>query len=270
MYGKMEFEAYKGTENSLTSLNNAIENISNINSIGYKKAKTTFVETLNGEIEKHEGKDFSQGALRRTGELYDIALDGPGFFEVEMPNGQRAYTRAGRLRLTGEGELVTEDSYRVVPEVETNGKPVIEVNKSQKDELGLNIKVTTPKLIISTAVTPEIQADGTINGINPETNEKTKIGKINVVVFNNTDGLEHIGRSYYLPTKSSGPAIDADVAPSGTTAVKQGYLEFGNVDMANEFVNLSELKNLLAAQFKLLKIIDKLYENVHYTISRST
>src|SRR3989338_5333867 len=111
MYGKMGFEAYKGMENNLSSLNNAIANVSNVNSIGYKKSKTTFVETLNGEVAKYEGKDFSQGALRKTGEVYDIALNGPGFFEVEMPNGQRAYTRAGRLRLTGEGELVTEDGY---------------------------------------------------------------------------------------------------------------------------------------------------------------
>ena len=269
MYGKIGYQVNKATENSLKALTNAIEGISNVNSIGYKKSKSSFVETLNGEINRYDSKDFSQGPLRKTQELYDLALDGPGFFEVELPNGQRAYTRAGRFRLTGEGELVTDEGYRVIPEVEQTGKPVIEASNAQSTELGLNLKIATPKLTISTRLTPEVLDDGTVNGTDPSTGEKVKIGKINVVAFNNVQGLESIGRSYFLSNKSSGPAVDIDAGPDSNTKIKQGYLEFGNVDIAAEFVNLSQLKNLLSAQFKLLKTLDKIHENLNYTISKS-
>ncbi|MBI3590614.1 MAG: flagellar hook basal-body protein [Candidatus Melainabacteria bacterium] len=268
MYGKMGYQVSKATQNSFALLSNAIENISNINSIGYKKGKSSFVETLNGEIAKYETRDFSQGPLRKTGGLFDMALDGPGFFEVELPNGQRAYSRVGRFKLTGEGELVTDEGYRVIPEVEP-AKPVIESNNSKNNELGLNIKVNTAKLTIPTELVPEVQEDGTVNGINTVTGEKTKIGKINVVAFNNPQGLEAIGRGFYLPTDASGSALETDVGPDSATNVKQGYVEFGNVDIAAEFINITQIKNLLSAQIRLLKTIDKIYENVHYTISKS-
>lgn len=271
MFSKLGYQTFKATENNLGALSNIIENISNVNSLGYKKKQASFVETLNGEIAKHESKDFSQGPLRRTGELFDLALDGPGFFEVELPNGQRAYTRAGRLKLTSEGELVTDEGYRVIPEVETNGSPVLEVNKQEGTgtEVGLNIKVATPKLVVPADLVPEILEDGTVNGINESNGEKVKIGKINVVAFNNPQGLEPIGKSYYLQSSASGPALEVKPGINSATKVKQGFLEFGNINILTEFMDLSRIKNLLSAQFKVLKAIDKIYENVHYTVSRS-
>jgi flagellar basal-body rod protein FlgG len=269
MFGNMNYKAVRSADNALSSLNKTIENISNINSVGYKKSQQTFVEALNGEASKHEDKDFSQGPLRKTSELYDLALDGPGFFEIELSNGQRAYTRSGRLKLTAEGELVTNEGYRVIPEVEPAGKPIIQLTGNSGKELGLNIKVATPKLTIPAHLTPEILEDGTVNGINESTGEKVKLGKVNVVAFNNPSGLESIGNSYYVSTKSSGSPIDAEVGPGGNTRVKQGYLEFGNVNIATEIVNLTQSRNILSAHFKLFKIIDKIYENIHYTISKS-
>lgn len=269
MFGNMGYKTIRSTENALSSLNKTIDNISNMNSVGYKKNQQTFVEALNGEASKHEDKDFSQGPLRRTSEPYDLALEGPGFFEIELSNGQRAYTRSGRLRLTNEGELVTNEGYRVIPEVEPVGKPIIQITGNSDKELGLNIKVSTPKLTVPAHLTPEILEDGTVNGTDGSTGEKVKLGKINVVVFNNPNGLETLGNSYYVSTKSSGSALDADVGPGGSTHVKQGYLEFGNVNMAAEVVNLTQSKNILSAHFKLFKILDKIYENIHYTISKS-
>ena len=268
MLGKLGYEAFKTTEEQVGSMGKIIENISNAYSLGYKKGEVSFFETLTGEVAKHESKDFSQGMLRRTADLYDLALDGPGFFEVEMQNGQRAYTRAGRFKLTNEGELVTEEGYRVIPAVEPIGKP-IEITNIESKEVGLNIKVTTPRLIIPVNLTHEILEDGTVNGINPQTNEKTKIGKINVVVFNNLQGLESIGKSYYLPTDASGPSLETEVGMNAATKVKQGFLEFGNVNVISEFMRLSQMKNLLSAQLKVLKVIDKVYEDINYTVSRS-
>lgn len=272
MFGRIGYETLNAAQNNLAALTEIVENITNINSIGYKKDRTTFVETLNGEFAKYQNKEFTQGPLRKTGELFDLAIDGPGMFEIELPTGQRAYTRAGRFALNSEGELTTEEGYRVIPEVEQIGKtnnPVLKVADAKNNELGLNIEVTTPKLIIPTDLTPEVLEDGTVNGINPETGEKTKIGKVSVVAFNNPQGLESIGRSYFVQTNSSGQTQDIEVGPNSSSKVKQGYLEFGNVDMAAEFMNLTNMKNVVTAQMKALKLIDKIYENVHYTISRT-
>ncbi len=270
MFNKLGYQTNRATEGSTESLSRTIENISNMRSIGYKKNQTTFIEALNGEIAKHETKDFSQGPLRRTGEVFDLALNGPGFFEVELPSGQRAYSRAGNFRLSGEGELVTADEgYRVIPLTEEVGKPVLEANKDKKNALGLNIELTIPKLIIPPDLVPEVTEDGTVNGINPESGEKRKIGRINVVAFNNPQGLESLGKGFYLSTKLSGQVQDIEYGPNNPTQVKQGYLEYGNVDIAQEMMDLSQIKSLISAQFKVLKVIDKLYEQVNYTISRS-
>lgn len=269
MYGKLGYQTYRATERNLDVLAKIVENISNVNSIGYKKGQTSFIETLNGEISKHENKDFSQGPLRRTGELYDIALNGPGFFEVELPTGQRAYTRAGRLKLNSDGELLTQEGYRVVPQVEEKAKPFVKTGTPGKDDLGFNIEVTTPRLIIPSYLTPEITEDGTVNGIDTETGEKTKIGKVSIVSFNGAEGLQSIGKSYYLQTQTSGLSQAIDAGPTSNTKVKQGFLEYGNVDMATEFMNLSDIRNMITANLKVLKLIDKLYENVNYTVSRS-
>lgn len=267
MFADLRYKVMKSTEGSLDAFSKAIENVSNVNSVGYKKRETSFIETLNGELARYESKDFSQGPLRSTGENFDVAIDGVGFFEVELSNGQRAYTRAGRFQLTSEGELVTEEGYRVIPQIEQSTNKIS--NKSEKNELDVNIKINSSKLTISPQVVPEISEDGTVNGINPASGEKTKIGKINVVAFNNPQGLESVGRGYYLPTKASGPVQEIEVGLMATSRVRQGFLEYGNVDIASEFMNLTSMKNMLSAQFKLLKIIDKIYENVHFTIGRA-
>ena len=266
-------QAFSAVNNQSEALSKIIENISNVNSIGYKKADTTFVETLNGQTTKITSKDFSQGPLRKTGDLLDLAIHGQGFFEVEMPNGQRAYTRAGRFRQNADGEVVTEEGYRLIPNIEQTQntsraiierKPVVsEDGKTElsTNELGLNLKVVEPKLTIPVNMTPSIDEDGTILGINND-GDKSKIGKINLVVFNNPNGLEAVGKGYYIPTANSGAPIDTEVGPDTQTRLKQGYLEHGNVNISSEFMNLTLMRDLMSAQFKVLKEVDRIYESI--------
>lgn len=263
------YKALKAAKNSIDMINQTIENFSNVKSLGYKKKEVSFIETLNGEIERVEGADHSQGTLRRTGDIYDVALEGPGYFEVELDNGQIAYTRVGRFKLNSDGELVTEDGYRVLPQVESSTKPIIKPSSSENNELGLNFKVETPKLLIPPDLATEIKEDGTVNGINTDTNEKVKLGKINLVVFNNPNGLKPIGKGYYLKTDSSGQSIETEAGFGAATKVKQGFVEFSNVSVAQEMMNLSQMKSLIAAQFKVLKVLDRIHENINYTVGRS-
>ena len=272
MLSKLGYEALTASQASMGLVNEIIENLSNVYSIGYKKSKTTFAEALNGEVSKHQNKIHSQGVLRKTAELYDLGIEGPGYFEVELPNGQRAYTRAGRLGLTSDAELVTKEGYKLIPEVEgisETTSPSVQIDNAKSTGLGINIEVTTPKFIIPPDVTPEIAEDGTINAINPESGEKTKIGKIKVVVFNNPQGLESIGSSYYLETNESGKPLDIEASPNTATKIKQGYVEYSNVDIAASFMEIIQLRNVISAQLKTMKVLDKLYENIHYTVSRA-
>lgn len=269
MLGRMGYDTHSATQSGLLTLAKLVENISNVKSIGYKKNDSSFVDTLNGEIAKYGDRDFSQGSLRRTMRLLDFALEGPGFFEVELPNGQRSYTRVGRLRLTSEGELVTDEGYRIIPEIEPGGKPVLEKGLSYLEEVGVNMKITTPRLTIPVQFTPEVTEDGTIYGVDDNTKERIKLGKINVVVFNNSQGLESVGRGYYLASSVSGNPLEADVGPGRPTRIRQEHLELANVNIAQEFLNLAQVKDFLSAQLKVFKVIDKIYENVNFTISRS-
>ena len=266
MTGNLAYNILGATQKYTEALNASIENLSNINSVGYKKTEASFAQTLNGEVEKYESKDFSQGPVRKTTEPLDIALNGPGFLEVDLPNGQRAFTRAGRLKLNNEGELVTEDGYKVIPETEQEGSIGAKV---ENNELGVNIKVTSPKLLVPANSNVEITEDGTISGINPTSGDKSKFGKLSIVVFNNPSGLEAVGKGYYVQTKASGNAQDIEAGSMKSTQVKQGFLEYGNTNIAGEFINLAQLKNILTAHLKLLKVIDKIQENIHFTISKS-
>ena len=266
MFSKFAYQTLQATKRDSEALGKIIDNIANIKSIGYKKNTTSFHETLNGEIARQEAKDFSQGPLRRTAEPLDLAIDGKGFFEVELPNGQRAYTRVGRFRLTGDGELVTHsEGYKVVSFVE----PTSTVKNTSQNSLDLNMELTTQSLKIPANLTPEITEEGVINGINEVTGEKTKLGRINLVAFNNTQGLKAVGGGFYLSTQLSGEAQETQYGPNHGTRVRQGFLEFSNVNVAQEMSDLSQMKSFISAQFKVLKVIDKLYEQVNYTIGRT-
>lgn len=278
----LSHQALGAATNQMDALGKLVENISNVNSIGYKKSDVSFVETLNGQAVSVENRDFSQGTLKRTGDIFDMAIDGKGFFEVELPGGQRAYTRVGRFKQNSEGELVTQEGYRVIPQIEQTQnatrsvierKPLVLSNGDaanlSANELGLNLKVVEPKLTIPANYNPDIKEDGSIIGVDSSTGEKSTIGKISVVVFNNPNGMEALGKGYFIPTKDSGAPQDTEVGADSSTKVRQGYLELSNVNMASQFMELTKMRDLITAQFKVLKAIDKIYENVNYTIARS-
>lgn len=270
MLGSLGYDIIRGTQEQTEVLKNITSDISNAHTLGYKKVATNFSETLNGQIAKYKSSDFSQGSLRRTGDLLDVAIEGKGLFEVELPDGRRAYTRVGRFQLSSEGELVTMEGYRVLPQVEKSEK----TNSTLLDLQNFSTKlgVNVPKLVIPHDLTPVIEEDGTVYGINENdrsSSEKIKLGKISVVAFNNPDGLESIHKGYYTQTNSSGLPIELKPGVSESIHVKQGYVEGSNVDMAETFMQLSQMRNLISAQFKALKTIDKIYESIGYTMAKS-
>ena len=216
-------------------VDNTANNIANVNTNGFKKGQCDFQDLIY-VTEKQPGSEaaqglqvptglqvgsgvkitgitkvFNQGAIINTGNPYDIAIEGQGFFQVTMPNGETRYTRDGGLRLNATGNLVTADGFLLSPQV------------------------TIP----AEALSVSIGSDGTISVINAgSSSTSTVLGQLSLVRFPNPAGLSAEGRNLFAETASSGSAIVASPGLNGTGLVRQGFQEKSNVDVVSELVNL--------------------------------
>ncbi|MBT4483108.1 MAG: flagellar basal-body rod protein FlgG, partial [Candidatus Latescibacteria bacterium] len=153
---------------------------------------------------------FSQGDLTQTYNSFDIAIDGDGFIQVDLPDGTQGYTRDGALKVSRDGELVTSEGYL------------------------LSAAVTVP----NEAEQISIGVDGTISVINAGEVEATDIGQILLVKFLNPAGLSAVGRNLYRQTRASGDPIEGIPGQDGLGQVRQQFLELSNVETVEEMVNL--------------------------------
>lgn len=161
--------------------------------------------------------DFSQGNMEDTGKLTDLALQGPGFFTVSTPGGER-YTRDGSFGVNSEGYLVTSDGNYVMG---VSGK----------------IRVGTGKFNVSG------QGVVTVNG--------TPAGKLKIVTFADAKGLRKEGNNLYANYNAQ------TVATTAETSVKQGYLEGSNVDIAREMVDMISVSRLYDTNQRMVKMLDQ-------------
>ncbi len=225
---------YNNTSAILTinkNMNTHTQNISNVNTVGYKHDKyhnKTFNEVMIsyksenlGTLPTKIGVDeiqtiFKQGPLMSTGKSTDLALAGDGFFSVETENGI-AYTRNGSFHVDANGFLVNDEGHYVLGE---NGRIQIPDVK--------NIAISKEGNII---------ANGSV------------IDKLAVV---NLSNAEKIGNSYYT----------GESQPSSNTTVHQGYLEGSNVDMSQELTDVIILQRLLSMNSKAIQTHDSLNEKI--------
>lgn len=209
-------------------------NLANINTSGFKKAKVEFQDLLYQtqraigatdeqgsniptEIQIGHGtnpvsvqKIFSQGDITATQNSLDLAIDGDGFFQVLRTDGSVAYTRDGSLKLAADGRVVTSDGLVLEPEV-TIPADAIEISISQ---------------------------DGVISTRSGTDIDPTEIGRIELARFINPAGLENIGGNLYLPTVASGEPLTSTPGTEELGTVRQGFLEMSNVAVVEEMVNL--------------------------------
>ncbi len=180
-----------------------------------------------------QSRDYTQGALHATGSETDLALDGPGFFKVETPQGLR-YTRNGNFRFNPERQLVTAEGYAV----QGRTGPV-------------RADATDQKFIVD--------QEGGVHL------DQTLVDKIAVVDFPNPQELRRVGAALYAPTKDAGEEQDAV-----NCRVRQGEIEESNLDPVAEMVQLMNLQRSFEAYFKVLdtfaqgdqKIIDQVGQPV--------
>jgi flagellar basal-body rod protein FlgG len=180
----------------------------------------------------------TQGSMQTTGNSLDLALDGDGYFQVQLPAGQLGYTRAGNFSRSAEGQLVTSEGYQVMP------------------------GVTIPQG--STSIT--IGTDGTVSATVPPATTATQVGQLQVASFPNSAGLQSIGDNYLTETAASG-AVNLGIAgQDGRGNIRQGMLESSNVNVVQELVDMIECQRAYEVNSKMITATDDMLKYVNQNI----
>lgn len=235
-------------------------NIANMNTVGYKKQQAEF-EDLLYQTTQQAGAQSSdqgtivptgiqvgagvktgsvyrigtQGALTSTGNTYDMAINGRGFFQVLTPTGDIAYTRAGNFSINDQGQLVTQDGYQVQPAI-TIPQDATNVTISQAGQ----VQVTTPS-----STTPAV------------------VGQLELAEFMNEAGLSAQGGNLYLQTGASGAPITGTPGAQGFGALMQGYTEASNVDPVTEITNLIVAQRAYEMNSKVITTADQMLQTTN-------
>ncbi|UQZ89705.1 flagellar hook-basal body protein [Deltaproteobacteria bacterium Smac51] len=195
-------------------MNLTSNNMANVNTPGYKKD----VPVFEGFLVKQSKTYFGQGPFELTEKDLDVAIDGPGFFQIETPNGIR-YTRNGTFHVNSDGQIVNTDGYAVV---------------------GAGFVPEGARKVI-------IEPEGRVQAINQD-GDFEDIGQFEIVEFDDPNMLQKEGYDSYVPKS---PAFVA--APAENTRLEQGFLEKSNVNAVNESVQMIELYRIYEALQKIVQ-----------------
>lgn len=220
-----------GMHSQQTNLDVIANNIANVNTSGYKKSKINFEDlmyrhmastnAISGPIGKNEyigvgsaiastSKVHAQGEVKNTGNRFDMAIQGVGFFEVNLPDGSYAYTRNGSFQLNEEGYLTNSDGY------------------------ALTAKVQIP----SDASDITIQKDGKVFAVVSGEARPIEVGQIELANVINPSAMTPLGDNLYTPTLDSGEVFYSNPAENGMGTLAQGFLEGSNVELIDELLNM--------------------------------
>jgi flagellar basal-body rod protein FlgG len=178
----------------------------------------------------------TQGEIQTTGNPLDIAIQGAGFFQIELPSGQLGYTRAGSFHLDSQGNIVTPDGNQLQP------------------------TITVPP----NATNVSIGSDGTVSATIPGQEQASSLGIIQLATFPNPGGLNSIGKNIYLPTTASGDAIVGNPGNAdGLGTLQQNSLEQSNVSVVEQFVDMIVAQRSYEANSRVVKAADEMMQQLN-------
>jgi flagellar basal-body rod protein FlgG len=178
-------------------------------------------------------KDFETGSVHITKNPFDLAIEGSGFFPVQTPNGQIAYTRDGTFRKDPSGKIVDKNGYPLQPEI------------------------TVPPNIMSI----QIKENGQVVLMTGELGQEPTIaGQIQVVNFINPTGLRAVGKNLFLPTNASGLPQQGVPGENGLGTIAQGQLEGSNVNIVDEMVNMISTQRAYETNSKIVQAADQMLQ----------
>jgi flagellar basal-body rod protein FlgG len=256
------YTAASGMSAQQQNIDNVAHNLANVNTTGFKKARVEFedlvydqtrvpgsptsttaeapigLETGLGVRAVATSRDFSRGNLKATNGPLDLAIEGDGFFQIQMPSGDIGYTRAGSFHLTGEGTLVTSDGYPVEPQIQ----------------------------IPPNATSISISKDGVVSVAIPGQAAAQQVGTLELASFQNPAGLRANGGNIFLQSSASGDPQVGAAGEDGRGMIQQGFTEDSNVSVVEEMVNMILGQRAYEANSKVIKAADEMLQQVNQIV----
>jgi flagellar basal-body rod protein FlgG len=248
------YSSAAGMQSQQVNLDVISNNLANVNTTGFKKTKAEFQDLLY-ETTRAAGSDqgagdqvptgvqighgsqlvstskiFTNGDLTQTGERLDVAIQGDGFFEVQMPDGTKAYTRDGALKTASDGRVTTSDGYVV-----QGGWQAIPAGTTA----------------VNIASTGEVTLTGSSG---------TSTFKVQLARFANPAGLQNLGRNLYKENTASGTPELGNPGENGFGSLQQGYLEMSNVSVVEEMVNMIMAQRAYEVNSKAVQAADEMMQ----------
>lgn len=246
--------AKTGLDAQQTNLDTISNNLANVSTNGYKRQRAVFEDLLYQTIRQPGAQSsqqtqipsgltlgtgvrtistervFSQGSLQRTDNALDMAINGNGFFQIQMPDGTVSYTRDGTFQKDSTGQIVTSSGYPLSP------------------------AITVPPDALSVT----ISRDGIVSVSQPGSTTPTQVGNVQLANFVNVGGLQSVGENLFVETASSGAPTPNTPGSNGVGLLNQGYVETSNVNVAEELVTMIQTQRAYELNSKAVTTSDQM------------
>jgi flagellar basal-body rod protein FlgG len=245
-----------GMQAQALNLDVIANNLANVNTAGFKKSRAEFQDLLyetlrpagtassqdtqvpagiqigHGTRPSTVLKIFSQGNMENTKNELDLAIEGDGFFQIILPNGETAYTRDGSFKLDSDGRIVNSDGFALEPEIS----------------------------IPSDALSISVGIDGTVSVLQAGDSTPSEIGTVELARFVNPAGLISTGRNLYITSEASGDEMTGIPGEDGLGSLAQGFLEMSNVSVVDEMVSMITAQRAYEVNSKSIQTADEMLQ----------
>jgi flagellar basal-body rod protein FlgG len=250
--------AKTGLEAQQTQMDVISNNLANVSTTGFKRARAVFEDLLYQTIRQPGAQSseqtqlpsglqlgtgvkpvateriFTQGNLQQTGNSKDVAIQGQGFFQVLMPDGTTSYTRDGSFQVDSNGQLVTSSGFAVQP--------------------AITLPPDTQSLTIA--------MDGTVSVTQAGSATPVTVGTLQLATFINPAGLQSLGQNLYAETGASGTPGTNAPGSNGAGSLNQGYIETSNVNVVEELVNMIQTQRAYEINSKAISTSDEMLQRL--------
>jgi len=250
------YTASTGMEAQQLYMDTISHNLSNVNTNGFKRSKVEFQDLMyqtlrEPGVRNPEGgmapsgidvglgvkagatnRIFEQGSLNQSGNPLDLAIQGEGFFQIEMPNGAIVYTRDGQLKLSSDGTIVNSSGFRLFPQI----------------------------AVPAEAQKVEVTSEGIVNVLLPDEDSMVEIGQLELARFINPGGLRALGGNLYAITDASGQPLINEPGIDGNGTIMPGYVEASNVQIVEEMVNMIAAQRAFEIVSKSIQVSEEMLQ----------
>jgi len=247
-----------GMEAQQTQLDHISHNLANVSTNGFKRSHAVFEDLMYQNLRQAGANSseqttlptglqvglgvravatsrvFEQGSLQQTTNPLDVAVNGQGFFEIQLPDGTTGYTRDGSFKTTAQGQLVTNSGYPVQP--------------------GITIPLNAQQITIG--------KDGTVSVTLSGQATPQAVGQLQISTFVNQAGLDPKGENMFAESAASGPPNSATPGQNGIGTVQQGFVEVSNVNVVEELIGMIQTQRAYELNSKSIQTSDQMLQRL--------